>query len=37
MFSSRKINYNLQEMFWYRWEYFAYNAPLWKKDLINLK
>ena len=36
-FPLERFNYNLQEMFWYHWEYFAYNAPLWKKRFDKFK
>lgn len=36
-FPLERFNYNLNEMFWYHWEYFAYNAPLWKKRFDKFK
>lgn len=30
-FNLSRFNYNLKNMFWYHWEYFAYKSPLWKK------
>ena len=36
-FPLERFNYNLKEMFWYHWEYFAYNSPLWKKRFEKFK
>ena len=35
-FNLQRNEYNLNDIFWYHWEYFAYKSPIWKKDLINI-
>lgn len=30
-FNLKRRKYNLKEMFWYNWEYFAYKSLIWKK------
>ena len=30
-FKLNRFNINLNEIFWYNWEYYAYFSPLWKK------
>ena len=30
-FRLERQKYNLKNMFWYNWEYFAYKSPIWKK------
>ena len=27
----QRNEYNLNDIFWYHWEYFAYKSPIWKK------
>ena len=30
-FNLQRNEYNLNDIFWYHWEYFAYKSPIWKK------
>ena len=30
-FNLQRDEYNLNNIFWYHWEYFAYKSPIWKK------
>ena len=30
-FNLQRNEYNLNNIFWYHWEYFAYKSPIWKK------
>ena len=36
-FELERYKYNLNNMFWYNWEYFAYKSPLWKKRFDKYK
>ena len=38
-FNLQRDKYDLNNIFWYHWEYFAYKSPIWKKrfDKYNIK
>ena len=35
-FNLDRKNFNLKEMYWYHWEYFAYRSPIWKERFNKL-
>ena len=36
-FKLERQNFNLNELFWYKWEYYAYKSPLWKERFSKYK